>query len=376
MAGIVLDAVTVRFPDGPAVLDAVDLEVSHGDLLVVTGPSGSGKTTLLRTIAGLQSPTSGRVLIDGEDVTDREPVSRDLAMVFQDYALYPNMTAGKNIEFPLLTRRLKPEGERTRRVRREARSFRIEHLLDRMPGQLSMGHRQAVSTARAMVRESKALLMDEPLSNLDPRLRETARLEVRRMHEALGTTIVYVTNDQTEAMSIGTRVGVLDAGRLQQVAPPMELFRRPVNTMVAGFIGTPSMRFVAGEIETGPDGYLLLVGTDRLELGERDGLDDWVGLPVTVGLRPGDLVASRGVTPFGRCLHGRVADLVDHGPDVYATVDLGRGGQSVVARLRPGHGHGPGATIELTVDPTAICLFDPATGRAISPSPDRAAPST
>ncbi|MDX1690306.1 MAG: ABC transporter ATP-binding protein [Acidimicrobiia bacterium] len=363
MATIGLDGLTVRLGDRE-VLQDVDLDVMDGELLVVAGPSGSGKTTLLRTIAGFEKPVSGRVLIDGEDVAGLPPGRRDLAMVFQEYALYSNLDAGKNIEFPLVSRGVKPQSERDRRVRREARSFDIEQLLDRMPGELSMGHRQAVSTARSMVRDSKALLMDEPLSNLDARSRDRARVEVRRMHDDVGSTIVYVTNDQTEAMSIGTRVAVLDEGRLQQVARPMELYRAPVNTMVAGFIGTPSMRFVAGELATGESGIDLLVGTDRLALGDRPDLVDVVGRPVTVGIRPGDLAPSRGETPFERCLHGRVTHVVDQGSDAFATVDLGRGESSLLARLRPGDPHRPGATIELTLDPDVICFFDPVTGEA------------
>jgi len=221
----------------------LDLEVADGELLVLVGPSGSGKSTILRLIAGLEPVTGGRILIGGTDVTALPPQRRDLAMVFQSYALYPHMTVRENMAFGLRVRKTAaPDIER--RVGAAAGALGLEPLLDRKPAQLSGGQRQRVALGRAMVREPQAFLLDEPLSNLDARLRVETRLELASLHQRLGSTMVYVTHDQVEAMTLGDRVAVLDRGVLQQVAPPMELYRRPANRFVAGFIGSPGMNFL------------------------------------------------------------------------------------------------------------------------------------
>jgi ABC-type sugar transport system ATPase subunit len=370
MASLQVSGLSKAFGDGPRVLADVELSVADGEFLAVTGPSGSGKTTLLRIIAGLEAPSGGSVSIGGRDVTGMSPQARDVAMVFQDYALYEHKSALGNITFPLEVRRITPETERLRRAHDEARHFHIEHLLDRKPSQLSAGHRQAVATARSVVRDSAVLLMDEPLAHLDARARIDGRVELRRLHRDLAATIVYVTNDQVEAMSLGDRIAVFDEGRLQQVDAPLRVYRDPVSTMVAGFIGTPQMNLLPGELVEDAEGVHVLVGDDRITL-DGDALaamPEWrfhSGRPVTVGIRPQDLSEPRAGAPFRRCLHGRIAAIEDHGAERFATVDLGVAGVEVVARLRAGGWERIGDRIELEAAVHRVRCFDPSTGRAI-----------
>ncbi len=370
MASVHVTGLSKAFGGDPPVLDDVELAVADGEFVAITGPSGSGKTTLLRIIAGLETPTAGTVRIGGRDVTGVSPQARDVAMVFQDYALYEHKSALGNITFPLEVRRVTPESERLRRARDEARHFRIEHLLERKPAQLSAGHRQAVATARSVVRESSALLMDEPLAHLDAKARIEGRVELRRLHRDLGATILYVTNDQVEAMSLGDRIAVFDEGRLQQIDAPLDVFRHPVNTMVAGFIGTPQMNLLPGELTRDAEGVHVLVGTDRITLDDAalaatPGWRDYVGAPVTVGIRPQDLTEARAGAPFRRCLHGRVTGIEDHGDERFARVDLGVPGVGATARLRAGGTERPGDRIELEAAVPHVRCFDPVTGRAI-----------
>ena len=235
--------ISKTYSNGHAAIRGVDLAASAGEFLVLVGPSGSGKSTLLRLLAGLDQPSSGRIVIGGVDVTESPPQDRDLAMVFQSYALYPHMTVRDNLAYGLKVRRTS-RATTDKKVAEVAGVLGIEPLLDRRPAQLSGGERQRVALGRALVREPKAFLLDEPLSNLDPSLRAHARAELRRLHQSLGATIVYVTHDQEEAMTLGTRVAVMRAGAVEQVAPPLELYSRPANTFVAGFIGAPSMNLL------------------------------------------------------------------------------------------------------------------------------------
>jgi ABC-type sugar transport system ATPase subunit len=239
MSGVLLDHVTKRFDDVTAVSD-LSLEVADREFLVLLGPSGCGKSTVLRMVAGLERPTSGHVSIGDKVVDDVAPKERDVAMVFQSYALYPHKTVFENIEFPLKTRRV-PKAERAEQVGRAAEMLELTPYFKRKPGQLSGGQRQRVALARAIVRQPEAFLMDEPLSNLDAKLRGETRAELIALHQRLGATILYVTHDQVEAMTMGTRVAIMDAGVLQQVGPPQEVYDRPANTFVARFIGTPPM---------------------------------------------------------------------------------------------------------------------------------------
>ena len=254
--------ISKTYSDGHAAIRGVDLAAAAGEFLVLVGPSGSGKSTLLRLLAGLDQPSSGRIVIGGVDVTESPPQDRDLAMVFQSYALYPHMTVRDNLAYGLKVRRTS-RAATDKKVTEVAAVLGIEPLLDRRPAQLSGGERQRVALGRALVRDPKAFLFDEPLSNLDPSLRAHARAELRRLHQSLGATILYVTHDQEEAMTLGTRVAVMRAGSVEQVAPPLELYSRPANTFVAGFIGAPSMNLLEAAtlgIALGGDGAGVVVG--------------------------------------------------------------------------------------------------------------------
>ena len=250
MAGIRFSGVTKQFADGTVAVDDLDLEIHDGEFMILVGPSGCGKTTALRMVAGLEDPSSGEILIGGNVVNHLDPVDRDIAMVFQNYALYPHMTVRDNIGFPLRMQKLAKE-ERRRRIGDAAELLGIAELLERKPGALSGGQRQRVAMGRAIVRHPTAFLMDEPLSNLDAKLRVQMRAELVKLHHRLGVTTLYVTHDQTEAMTLGERVAVLNHGVIQQVATPGELYSRPANTFVATFIGSPAMNFLRARLSDG-----------------------------------------------------------------------------------------------------------------------------
>ncbi|HEY7237379.1 MAG TPA: ABC transporter ATP-binding protein, partial [Gemmatimonadaceae bacterium] len=285
MARITLDRIDKRYPNGFVASRDLSLEIADGELLVLVGPSGSGKSTVLRMIAGLEKPTGGTITIGDRDVTHLPPQERDIAMVFQSYALYPHMTVRENMAFGLRLRR-QPNEVVARRIGEVAEALGLTPMLDRKPAQLSGGQRQRVALGRAIVREPKAFLFDEPLSNLDAQLRVETRAELARLHRRLGATMVYVTHDQVEAMTLGTRVAVLKDGMLQQVAPPMELYREPQNQFVASFIGSPSMNFVRGAIQR--DGGRLRFVAPGFSLALPDGRTMREG-PVVVGVRPHDI---------------------------------------------------------------------------------------
>ena len=320
MASVTFDGVTRSFATGerPAV-DQLDLDVQDGEFVVVVGPSGCGKSTSLRMLAGLEPVTSGRVLIDGVDVTGLRARDRDVAMVFQSYALYPNMTAGENMAFALRNLGVGKEDIATR-VAEAARVLQLEDLLDRKPAKMSGGQRQRVAMGRAIVRNPKVFCMDEPLSNLDAKLRVSTRAEIAALQERLGTTTVYVTHDQTEAMTMGDRVVVLRDGRLQQVGSPTELYERPVNTFVAAFIGSPSINLVEGVPVR--DGRAVLTETLQVPLPASraaHGLDR-----VTVGIRPeGAEVAGAGSSTAGRpdLMTVEVVRVERLGAEIFAMVD-------------------------------------------------------
>jgi multiple sugar transport system ATP-binding protein len=250
MSGIRLDEVTKRFPNGVKAVDSVSLDIRDGEFVVLVGPSGCGKTTLLRSIAGLEDVSDGTIYIGDDDVTDRQPQQRDIAMVFQNYALYPHMSVKDNLAYGLRLRRM-DRGEREQRVADVARKLGLDELLDRKPAALSGGQRQRVAMGRAIVREPRAFLMDEPLSNLDAKLRVSMRAELAKLHERLGVTTVYVTHDQVEAMTLGQRVAVMRDGVIQQVDTPQNLFHHPRNLFVAAFIGSPSMNLVEARLDGG-----------------------------------------------------------------------------------------------------------------------------
>jgi multiple sugar transport system ATP-binding protein len=285
MAGIAFHEVTKRFGSDVVAVESLTLDVEDGEFVIFVGPSGCGKTTALRMAAGLEEVTSGEIRIGGHVVNDRPPTDRDIAMVFQNYALYPHMTVFDNLAFPLRQKRVKKK-DIDARVREAARLLAIEPLLERRPRELSGGQRQRVAIGRALVRRPQAFLMDEPLSNLDAKLRVQMRAELLSLHRRLGITTIYVTHDQTEAMTLGDRVVVLDRGVVQQVDTPERLYRRPRNTFVASFIGSPSMNFVEATLDEGG----LVIGGNRFALPQslRPQLAGRAG-DIIVGLRPEDI---------------------------------------------------------------------------------------
>jgi ABC-type sugar transport system ATPase subunit len=326
MARVVFEQVTKRF-DGTVAVDGLDLAIADGEFLVLLGPSGCGKSTALRMIAGLDEPTDGTIRIDDDVVNHVDPKDRDLAMVFQSYALYPNMSVRRNIAFPL-----KPRGvgraEADRRVGAVAEMLGLAGLLDRKPGQLSGGQRQRVALARAIVREPRVFLMDEPLSNLDAKMRMQTRGDLVALHRRLGTTFVYVTHDQAEAMTMADRVAVLSDGRLQQVGPPQDVYDRPANLFVARFLGSPPMNVLPGML----DGATLLVGGARVPIEHDLAGDGRAPRRVEVGVRPEHLALDPGP---GACLPG-VVELVEslgHERLVRCAVD----GGTVIVRVGGDH---------------------------------------
>ena len=293
MAGVTFSDVGKVYPDGTRAVNEMDLEITDGEFMVLVGPSGCGKTTALRMVAGLEEISEGVVKI-GDRVVNHVPArDRDIAMVFQSYALYPHLTVYENIAFGLRLRRM-PKDEIDKRVREAGRILGLEEFLGRKPRALSGGQRQRVAMGRAIVREPAAYLMDEPLSNLDAKLRVHMRAEIAGLQDNLGVTTIYVTHDQVEAMTMGDRVAVMRKGEIQQVAPPQELYERPVNLFVGGFIGSPAMNMVEATIERRGDTLVALVGSQTLTLGsevveKRPGVERYVGRKVILGIRPESL---------------------------------------------------------------------------------------
>ena len=312
MAGVTFSGVTKVYSDGTQAVADMDLVIADGEFVVLVGPSGCGKSTALRMLAGLETITSGTVSIGEKVVNDVAPRDRDIAMVFQNYALYPHMKVYDNIAFGLRLRKV-PKDEIDRRVRHAAQVLGLEDFLDRKPRALSGGQRQRVAMGRAIVREPRAFLMDEPLSNLDAKLRVEMRAEISSLQDELGVTTVYVTHDQIEAMTMGDRVAVMRKGELEQVAPPQELYDRPVNLFVAGFIGSPTMNMMEATVEDGDDGLAMAIGEQRLTLAPEalelhPALPQYVGRTVVVGIRPEDLEDASIVTemPTDQRLRGKL----------------------------------------------------------------------
>ena len=383
MARIELDAVTKQFPDGTTAVTSLDLAVGDGELLVLVGPSGCGKTTALRMIAGLEDVTSGTISIDGRPVNDVEPRHRDIAMVFQSYALYPHLSVYDNMAFSLKYRGGVSKAEIRQRVADAARILELEPYLQRRPRQLSGGQRQRVAMGRAIVRQPRAFLMDEPLSNLDAKLRVQMRAEIAQLQRALGTTTIYVTHDQTEAMTLGSRVAVISGGVLQQVAAPQELYRRPANLFVAGFIGSPPMNLIDARLEHGP---VVAFGPHRLAVPpevvrEHPALERHLGGEVVLGIRPehlhdAALIHDRGSWPVIELpirlreelgsevqLHGAIGSAAHVSEDGGA--DDVRSLATIVAKADPRTKIAEGETAALAVDAAEMQFFDRATGASI-----------
>ncbi|MCP5153195.1 MAG: sn-glycerol-3-phosphate import ATP-binding protein UgpC [Ectothiorhodospiraceae bacterium] len=356
MAEISIRGVTKRFGD-TAVIHGVDLEIADGELIVVVGPSGCGKSTLLRMVAGLERISGGEIAIGGRVVNDLEPMHRDIAMVFQNYALYPHMSVFDNMAYGLRNRRV-PGDEIARRVARAAEILHLEPFLRRRPRELSGGQRQRVAMGRAIVREPAVFLFDEPLSNLDAKLRVQMRLEIKKLQRDLAITSIYVTHDQVEAMTLADRLVVMNAGRAEQVGTPLEVYRDPASAFVAGFIGSPAMNFVPGTAS--PDGRAVVVpGGQSLALpGVMPG-----GAPLTVGIRPEHLETDEAP---GRDPVDLTIDLVEPlGADtlVHGALD----GAELTARLPGGAVHTAGERLRLWIEPERIHLFDPADGSRLRP---------
>src|SRR4051794_27654166 len=392
MAEIQFKEITKRYPDGFEAVKSIDLDIGDGEFMILVGPSGCGKSTALRMIAGLEDITSGDLIIGGERVNDLAPRDRDIAMVFQNYALYPHMTVRDNMGFALKLAKT-DKGEIDRKVSEAAKILDLEQHLERKPANLSGGQRQRVAMGRAIVRDPKVFLMDEPLSNLDAKLRVQMRTQVARIQHQLGTTMVYVTHDQTEAMTLGDRVAVMRAGLIQQVDTPANLYDSPQNLFVAGFIGSPSMNFLPGRLEGDvvktPIGDLplpakLRSGLQRGEGGSRD---------VIVGVRPEhfeDAAVEQDEHPDRHRFRAKVDVVESMGSELYvyfdieapevASADLSElaadsgmedlpshgDGQQVVARLSSESRAAPGSEIEMSLDTSALKLFAADSGRSMT----------
>jgi multiple sugar transport system ATP-binding protein len=396
VAGIVLDRVAKVYADGTEAVTDLDLGIVDGEFMVLVGPSGCGKTTALRMVAGLEDISRGTVTIGERVVNDVPSKDRDVAMVFQNYALYPHLSVYDNMAFGLRLRKA-DKRETDSRVRDAARVLGLTEHLDRKPRNLSGGQRQRVAMGRAIVREPRAFLMDEPLSNLDAKLRVQMRAEISRIQADLGTTTIYVTHDQTEAMTMGDRVAVIKKGVLQQVAPPQELYDHPQNLFVAGFIGSPAMNMVEARLEREGDATLASFGGVRLRidvgtLAERPGLERFIGSSVILGIRPetfedAELAAD---APADRRFRTRVELREALGSEVLVhfaldvppvvtedTQELARdsgvvgglepagAGSTFVARLDPRTGARERADLELAVDTSRLHFFDPESGLGI-----------
>ncbi len=357
MAGARFVGVTKRYGDAAA-LDDFSLEIDDGELVVVVGPSGCGKSTLLRLIAGLDELSAGEIHIGDRRVDVLSPQHRDVAMVFQSYALYPHMTVRGNVEFPLRMHRA-AKAERTRRVEEVAGLLEIESLLDRKPAALSGGQRQRVALARALVREPSLFLLDEPLSNLDARLRTSVRQHIRDLQRRLGVTTLYVTHDQTEAMTLGHRVVVLDAGRTQMIAPPLEAYGRPANTFVAGFLGAPSMNLVPATIEGGA----LVVGSIRVALPEAlAGSSTDLGGVVTVGVRPEAFVRTPDVAEPAFTVRPDPTTVESLGSETLVSADLA--GHRIALRVQ---GAVEASDLSFSAPVSALHFFSASDGRRLAP---------
>ena len=366
MASVSLKHVSKRFGSVTAVQD-VNLDIQDQEFLVLLGPSGCGKTTTLRMVAGLEEISDGAVYIGDRDVTQLPPKDRDIAMVFQNYALYPHMTVYENMAFGLKLHKV-PKPEIDRRVKEAAAILGLENLLTRRPKELSGGQRQRVALGRAIVREPKAFLMDEPLSNLDAKLRTQTRVELKRLHQRLGATILYVTHDQTEAMTMGTRIVVMRDGVVQQVDTPEGIYQRPANTFVATFVGTPAMNLVRGAVRREPDSWLVSVEDQILKLPASWSarLERLSAPEVILGVRPEDVSLVAETESGDLTLRGAIRLIEPMGHEHIVYVDVGR--TSLVVRT-PHHWRGQvGDRVGLKWDPDHIHAFDPTSEQSLNNS--------
>ena len=398
MARVTLEGVKKTYADGLVAVHDVDLDIADGELVAIAGPSGCGKTTMLRMIAGLESITAGKILIDGRVMNDVPPAERDMAMVFQSYALYPHMSVRENMGFALKLRKL-PKKEIDRRVRDAAQVLGLDPFLKRKPKALSGGQRQRVAMGRAIVRQPSAFLMDEPLSNLDAKLRVQMRAEIRGLQRDLGVTTIYVTHDQVEAMTMGDRVAVMRKGELQQAADPQELYDHPVNLFVAGFIGSPAMNMLEATLERDNGTMKVVTGSQQIKLSEetltqRPALRGYEGRKVVLGIRPEDLedIQLAGESAHGGRMKGTVtlrealgaeimvhfsvdappaftADVKELAEDVgeaeRAEAHAGEGTAVIVGRFGARSRVRPGEHVDVAVDTRQLHFFDVDTGLGV-----------
>jgi multiple sugar transport system ATP-binding protein len=354
MAEVKLRSVHKVYPNGHVAIDDASFDIRDGELLVLVGPSGCGKSTLLRLIAGLEEASAGSIFIGERDVTRLEPRDRDIAMVFQSYALYPHMTVARNLGFGLELRG-HDTAEIEQRVKQAAETLELTQFLDRLPRQLSGGQRQRVALGRALVRHPQVFLLDEPLSNLDAKLRASTRAEIARLHRTLGTTMIYVTHDQVEAMTLGQRIVVLDKGVIQQIDAPMQIYERPVNLFVAGFLGNPAMNFFRGRLRDGMlegDGVQLRLTAVQAQAGQE----------IVAGVRPEDLHVAGTAAPGGS-LTGTVELIESVGSEAF--IHATSGGWRLIARSSPYNLPAVGARITLQPAADRIHFFDAQTGKRL-----------
>ena len=368
MSTVKLEHVYKKYPNGFEAVKDFNLDIADKEFVIFVGPSGCGKSTTLRMIAGLEDISSGDLYIDDKRMNDVEPKDRDIAMVFQNYALYPHMTVYENMAFGLKIRKV-PKAEIDKKVHDAARILDLEHLLDRKPKALSGGQRQRVAMGRAIVRNPKVFLMDEPLSNLDAKLRGQMRIEISKLHQNLGTTMIYVTHDQTEAMTLGTRIVVMKDGVVQQVDTPQNLYDNPGNKFVAGFIGAPQMNMVNAEV-TEQDGavYMNFCG-ERIKLDEKRAktIKDkgYIGKTVTLGIRPEDLHDDTDMTYADKdaCIEATIRVYEMLGAETYLYFDMDNA--TWTARVNPSIKVKPGDKVKLYMDTTKLHAFDNDTELAI-----------
>ena len=367
MASLQLKNIYKRYAGGVTAVSDFTLDIADKEFVILVGPSGCGKSTTLRMIAGLEEISEGELYIGDKLVNDVAPKDRDIAMVFQNYALYPHMTVFENMAFGLKLRKT-PKAEIKKRVQEAARILDIEHLLERKPKALSGGQRQRVALGRAIVREPKVFLMDEPLSNLDAKLRVQMRTEISKLHQRLQTTFIYVTHDQTEALTMGTRIVVMKDGLIQQVDTPQNLYNDPVNMFVAGFIGSPQMNFCDAVLEKTADGTVVKFGSHSVKLTAEKAakVEDYIGKTVVMGIRPEDMYDDEdSLAKFSEAdfkANVEVTELMGAETYLYLTVD----GISFTARVKPDSKSERNQTIDICLDPAKIHLFDKTSEKVIT----------
>ncbi len=370
MASLIIENVKKQF-GSVEVLKDISLDIAHGEFLVLVGPSGCGKSTLLNLIAGLETISSGIIKIGEKDVTHIAPKDRDIAMVFQSYALYPNMSVRKNISFGLETRKM-PKPEIIKQVDRVASMLQIEDLLDRKPAQLSGGQRQRVAMGRALAREPKIFLFDEPLSNLDAKLRVEMRTEIKLLHQKVGTSIVYVTHDQIEAMTLADRIAIMKDGIIEQFGKPREIYENPASVFVAGFIGSPAMNFIPCKIEKPDSEVQIRLNADNGQSciipaqGLCENPDEWINKPMILGIRPEHIrgySSSRVKKPSVYTLNCLVQVTEPTGPDTLVFTEVNN--QKITCRIHPDKAVDPGQNMDLLFNISKAVLFDSTTQKRV-----------